>query len=139
MIDTRDLVEKREELQTNLVDSFNEYFETEIGDFDELIEHIDNSDNKDVEGWRDDKVYDFEYIDEINELEDEITNFFYGKALIPNDDFTEYCKDMVENCYNLKDVPDFIKYNINWDGVASDLEVDYSSVTYQGVSYLVRA
>ena len=43
MIDTRDLVEKREELQTDLVDSFNEYFETKIGDFDELIEHIDNS------------------------------------------------------------------------------------------------
>ena len=46
---------------------------------------------------------------------------------------------MAENCYNLKDVPDFIKYNINWDGVASDLEVDYSSVTYRGESFLVRA
>ena len=46
---------------------------------------------------------------------------------------------MVENCYNLKDVPDFIKYNINWRGVASDLEVDYTNVTYQGESYLVKA
>ena len=129
MIDTRDLVEKREELQTNLVDSFNDYFETEIGDFDELIKHIDNSDNEDVEEWRDDKVYDFEHIDEINELEDEITEFPFGETLIPNDDFTEY----------LEDVPDFIKDNINWEGVASDLEVDYSNVTYQGESYLVRA
>lgn len=139
MIDTRDLVEKREELQTNLVDSFNDYFETEIGDFDELIKHIDNSDNEDVEEWRDDKVYDFEHIDEINELEDEITEFPFGETLIPNDDFTEYCKEMVNDCYNLKDVPDFIKDNINWEGVASDLEVDYSNVTYRGESYLVRA
>ena len=137
MIDTRDLVEKIEELQTNLVDSFNEYFETKIGDFDELIEHIDNSDNEDVEEWRDDKVYDFEHIDEINELEDEITEFSFGETLIPNDDFTEYCKGMVEDY--LYNVPYFIKYRINWDGVASDLEVDYSSVTYQGESYLVRA
>ena len=139
MIDTIDLVEKREELQTNLVDSFNNYFDTEIEDFDELTKHISNSDNEDVEEWRDDKVYDFEHIDEINELEDEITEFPFGETLIPNDDFTEYCKDMVEDCYNLKDVPDFIKDNINWEGVASDLGVDYSNVTYQGVSYLVRA
>ena len=138
MIDTRDLVEKREELQTNLVNSFNEYFETKIGDFDELIEHIDNSDNEDVGEWRDDKVYDFEHIDEINELEDEITEFSFGETLIPNDDFTEYCKDMVD-CYDLGNVPVFIKDNINWSGVASDLSVDYTNVTYQGVSYLVRA
>ena len=139
MIDTRDLAEKREELQTNLVDSFNEYFEIEIGDFDELIKHIDNSDNKDVEEWRDDKVYDFEHIDEINELEDEISEFSFGETLILEDDFIEYCEDMVEDCYNLRDVPVFIKNNINWEGVASDLSVDYTNVTYQGVSYLVRA
>ena len=138
MIDTRDLVEKREELQTNLVDSFNEYFETKIGDFDELIKHIDNSDNEDVEEWRDDKVYDFEHIDEINELEDEISDFSFGETLIPEDDFTKYCEDMVNDCYDMKNVPSFVKYNINWEGVASDLEVDYSSVTYQGESFLVR-
>ena len=34
---------------------------------------------------------------------------------------------------------DFIKYNINWDGVASDISVDYTNVTHQGESYLVRA
>ena len=138
-IDTRDLAEKRDELQTDLVNSFNDYFDTELEDFGDLISYIDNSDNEDVEEWRDDKVYDFEHINEINELEDETTEFPFGETLIPEDDFTEYCEDMVEICYNLKDVPDFIKYNINWDGVASDLEVDYSSVTYQGVSYLVRA
>ena len=136
ILDTRDLAEKREELQTDLVNSFNEYFETKIGDFDELIKHIDNSDNEDVEEWRDDKVYDFEHIDEINELEDEITEFPFGETLIPNDDFKDYCKDLVE--YDSDNIPDFIKYNINWDGVASDLEVDYSSVTYQGKTYLYR-
>ena len=138
IIDTHSLIETRDELQTNLVDSFNEYFETKIGDFDELIKHIDNSDNEDVEEWRDDKVYDFEHIDEINELEDEISEFSFGETLILEDDFIEYCEDMVEDCYNLRDVPGFIKNNINWEGVASDLSVDYTNVTYQGVSYLVR-
>ena len=138
MIDTRDLAEKREELQTNLVDSFNNYFDTEIEDFDELIKHIDNSDNEDVQEWKEDNSDDFDHIEEIDYVEDNVSEFSFGETLIPNDDFTEYCKDTAENCYNLKDVPDFIKYHINWDGVASDLEVDYSSVTYQGESFLVR-
>ena len=139
MIDTRDLAEKREELQTNLVDSFNDYFDTEIEDFDELTKHIDSSENEDVQEWREDNSDDFEHIEEIDELEGEISGFTFGETLIPNDDFTEYCKDMVNDCYDMRDVPSCIKYNINWEGVASDLEVDYTNVTYQGKSYLVRA
>ena len=135
MIDTRDLVEKREELQTDLVNSFNDYFDTELEDFGDLTSYIDNSEDEDVQKWKEDNSDDFEHIDEINELEDEITNFSFGETLIPNDDFTEYCKDMVEDY--LYNVPDFLKDNINWGGVASDLEVDYSSVTYQGESFLV--
>ena len=139
MIDTRDLVKKREELQTNLVDSFNEYFDTEIEDFDELTKHISNSEDEDVQEWRDDNSDDFEHIKEIDELDDKISEFSFGEILILEDDFIEYCEDMVADCYYLTNVPDFIKDNINWEGVASDLGVDYSNVTYQGVSYLVRA
>ena len=139
MIDTRDLAEKREELQTDLVNSFNDYFDTEIEDFDELTKHIDNSEDEDVQEWREENDNDFDHIEEIDYIEDNVSEFIYGETLIPGDDFTEYCEDMVNDCYNLKDVPDFIKNNINWEGVASDLEVDYSNVTYQGESYLVRA
>ena len=137
MIDTRNLVEKREELQTNLVDSFNNYFDTEIEDFDELTKHIDNSEDEDVQEWREENDNDFDHIEEIDYVEDEVFDFSFGETLIPEDDFTEYCKDMVEDY--LYNVPDFIKDNINWDGVASDLSVDYNNVTYQGESYLVRA
>ena len=136
MIDTRDLADKREELQTDLVDSFNNYFDTEVEDFDELVKHIDDSENEDVQEWRDDNSDDFEHIEEIDELEDEISEFFNGETLILEDDFTECCIDMVEDCYNL---PGFVKDNIDWNGVASDLSVDYTNVKYQGESYLVRA
>ena len=136
MINTRDLAEKREELQTDLVNSFNDYFDTELEDFGDLTSYIDNSEDEDVQEWKEDNSDDFDHIEEINYLESELTDFIYGETLIPSDDFTEYCKGMVEDY--LYNVPDFIKDNINWDGVASDLEVGYSSVTYQGESYLVR-
>ena len=138
MIDTRDLAEKREELQTDLVNSFNDYFDTELEDFDELIKHIDNSDNEDVEEWKEDNSDDFDHIEEIDYIEDNISEFSFGATLIPVDDFTKYCEDMVNDCYDLGNVPRFIKDNINWDGVASDLSVDYSEINYQGLIYLYR-
>ena len=139
MIDTRDLAEKRDELKEFLVDDFNLTFEKEIKDFDELIEIVDNSEDKDVQKWRDDNSDDFDHIEEIDELEEEISEFSFGETLIPEDDFTMYCEELIGDCYDLTNVPSFIKNNINWEGVASDLSVDYTNVTYQGVSYLVRA
>ena len=138
MIDTRDLAEKRDELKEFLVDDFNLTFEKEIEDFDELIEIVDNSEDEDVQKWKEDNSDDFEHIEEIDELEDEISDFSSGETLIPEDDFTEYCKDMVD-CCDLRGVPEFIKDNIDWEGVASYLEIDYINVTYQGESYLVRS
>ena len=138
MIDTKDLAEKRDELKEFLVDDFNYIFEKEIEDFDELIEIVDNSEDKDVQEWREENDNDFDHIEEIDYVEDNVLEFSFGETLIPNNDFTEYCKDMVEDCYNLKDVPDFIKFNVNWEGVASDLGVDYSEIKYQGETYLYR-
>ena len=135
MLDTRDLEVKRDELKEFLVDDFNLTFEKEIEDFDELIEIVDNSEDEDVQEWKEDNSDDFDHIEEIDELEDEISDFSYGETLIPEDDFTEYCKDMVD----LGNVPGFIEGNIDWEGVASDLSVDYTNVTYQGESYLVRS
>ena len=138
ILDTRDLAEKREELQTDLVNSFNDYFDTELEDFGDLTSYIDNSEDEDVQKWKEDNSDDFDHIEEIDELENGISDFSFGETLIPNDDFTEYCKDMV-NCWDLGNVPVFIKDNINWEGVALYLEVDYIDVTYQGESYLVRS
>ena len=138
MKDTRDLEVKRDELKEFLVDDFNYIFEKEIEDFDELIEIVDNSEDKDVQEWREENDNDFDHIEEIDYVEDNVLEFSFGETLIPNNDFTEYCKDMVEVCYNLKDVPDFIKFNVNWEGVASVLGVDYSEIKYQGETYLYR-
>lgn len=139
MKDTRDLAEKRDELKEFLVDDFNYMFEKEIEDFDELIEIVDNSEDEDVQEWREENDNDFDHIEEIDYIEDNVSEFSFGATLIEEDEFEDYCKDLVEDCYDLDNVPGFIKYNINWSGIASDLSVDYSEVNYQGESYLVRA
>ena len=139
MIDTRDLAEKRDELKKFLVDDFNLTFEKEIEDFDELIKHTDDSENEDVQEWKEDNSDDFDHIEEIDYIEDNVSGFSFGATLILEDEFEDYCKDLVEDCYDLGNVPGFIKDKINWRGIASDLSVDYSEIKYQGESYLVRA
>ena len=139
MIDTRDLAEKREELQTDLVNSFNDYFDTEFEDFGDLTSYIDNSEDEDVQNWKEDNSDDFDHIEEIDYIEDTVSEFSFGETLIEDDEFEDYCRDLVEDCYDLGNVPGFIENNINWSGIASDLSVDYNNVTYQGKSYLVRA
>lgn len=139
MKDTRDLEVKRDELKEFLVDDFNLTFEKEIEDFDELTEIVDNSEDENIQEWTEDNSNDFDHVEEIDYIEDTVSAFRYGTTLIEEDEFEDYCRDLVEDCYDLRDVPEFIKNNIDWDGVASDLSVDYSEVNYQGESYLVRA
>lgn len=59
--------------------------------------------------------------------------------MIAEDHFTDYCKELVSDLgYLPDDLPSFIESNINWDGVASDLKADYSTVTLDGEDYLHR-
>lgn len=147
-IDTRELLEDLENLQEQILDGFNETFETELTEFDEIEEHtskflgmsISDEDFEEFEAyWAD----EYNSIREITELREDIDgyagdDFEDGIQLILEEDFEEYCEDLVEDCYDLKEVPQFIKDNIDWEGVANDLRDDYSEVEFRGDNYLYR-
>lgn len=146
-IDTRDLKEKREELQQQILDDFNEKFETEFDDFDEItLERLDIDDFEEmgrdtIEEFTDYWKPEYRMIEEIDGIESEVGNEFdYGCTLIPESDFTKYCEDLVQDVGDLpKGIPSYIRNNIDWDGVAEDLKVDYSELQYEGETYLYRA
>ena len=90
-----------------------------------------------LEFWED----ELKEIEEINDLEDEINNgeFEFGTTLIDEDDFEEYCEDLVSDIGDLpKDLPSYISNNIDWSGIADDLRQDYSEVEFRGTTYLYR-
>jgi len=90
-----------------------------------------------LEYWED----ELKEIEEINELENEINNgeWEFGTYLIDEDDFEEYCEDLVSDIGDLpKDLPSYISNNIDWSGVADDLRADYSEVTFRNTTYLYR-
>lgn len=149
-IDTRDLVEKREELKQEVLDYWNEYQEERLDnefeqdDFEDAITVIENlRDNGSfdfIAAWSD----DISQIEAIDELENEVDdysgdNFEDGVTLIEECDFEEYCEDLMKDCgYISNDLPAIIENNIDWSGISEDIRIDYTEVEYEGRTYLFR-
>ena len=75
---------------------------------------------------------------ELESLSEEISEWQHGEALIPEDEFVEYCQQLLEDIGDLpKDLPGYIA--IDWDKTADNLRANYSEVEYQGTTYLVRS
>lgn len=109
--DTREIIEEIERLESIIEDS---------EDMTEVLEAKEEV--KELQG----------IIDEIGR------EAKYGVHLIDENDFTDYCREMLEDCGDIpKDLPSYI--SIDWDDTAKNLEVDYSSIEINGTNYLYRA
>lgn len=136
-LDTRNLAEEREELKQSILDSFLENF-PHYEDMTDTFEDI-RFEEEEIESWKDDWIDEIEIITDINNLEDEVgSEFEYGVTLIEEDEFEEYCEELVTDCgYISRDFPSWIE--IDWEATASNVRQDYSEVDYQGRTYLFRA
>lgn len=138
-LDTRDLIDERDNLKTAIFDSFIESFPQ----YEEMTESFEDIrfEEEEIESWKGYFLDDLQSIKEIDDLEDEISSseWDYGLQLIDEDDFQEYCEDLVSEIGDLpKDLPSYISNNIDWSGVSEDLQVDYSEVEFRGTNYLYR-
>jgi len=137
ILDTRDLIEKRDELKETIFNSFIETFpqyEDQTDSFEDIL-----LDEEELESWKEEFEHELEEIDEIDQIENDLGDeFIHGVTLINNDDFEEYTKDLLEELdYIPKDFPSWIE--IDWEATSKNVEQDYTDVTYRGVNYLGRA
>lgn len=137
-MDSRDLETEREDLKQEILNDFLEVF-PQYEDMTDTFEDI-RLDEEEIESWRDNWQTELEVIEDINELENSVgSEWSYGVTLIDEDDFQDYCEELVSDIGDLpKDLPSYISNNIDWEGVAEDLKVDYSEVEFRGTSYLYR-
>lgn len=154
-LDTRDLCEilnKMESERENLVDWLTEKkeaLEEATKTFNESTETDEDREEKendviearteweeavqDLADWDDDNGEEFK---ELQVMRDNIDMWEDGVTLIPEDDFEEYTRDLIEDVYGK--LPDIIDCNIDWGGVANALKMDYSEFEYQGTTYWGR-
>lgn len=80
-------------------------------------------------------------LEELNDLENEVGGEWqHGETMIPEDKFEDYARQFAEDIGALKGVGDKWPCTcIDWEQAAKELAMDYTTVTYQGTEYLVRA
>ena len=136
VLDTRDLIEKREELKEKIFNDFLECFpqyEDMTDSYDDIL-----MEEEEIQDWKEGWYKEIEHIEEIDSIEEEIgSEFDYGTTLIDEYDMEEYVKDLLEELgYIPKDFPSWIE--IDWSSTADNVKQDYSEVTYQGREYFYR-
>lgn len=136
ILDTRNLAERREELKQEILDSFLENFPH----YEEMTESFEDIlfEEEEIQSWKEDFEDELKEIEEIDNIENELgSEFDYGVTLIPEDDFTNYTKELLEDVgYIPNDFPSWIE--IDWEATAHNVSQDYIEVEYQGNSYYGR-
>ena len=92
---------------------------------------------KNNENWENEK----NELDLLKALEEECkdcTGWQEGEDLIRYDYFTKYTRELCEDIGAIpSDLPYYISNHINWDGVANEIMLDYASIDFDGVEYLI--
>jgi hypothetical protein len=134
VIDSRDIIERIEELDGELQTGFEEY--TENGgtlNFDEWLE------DEAIECLADEKQ-EFKVLEKLAEEASGSPDWEYGETLIRESYFTEYAEELCKDIGEIpKELPWYIANHIDWDGVAGELKADYMEVDFGGVAYFIRA
>ena len=134
-LDTRELQERLEELE--------EMRESYIRDNSQNHESEEESEEEftrlSIE-WSKDNVEEAEELEELISLRDEIgSEWKHGVTLIPEDDFEEYAKQLAEDLGMINESASWPNNCIDWERAARELQMDYSSTTFQGTEYLYRS
>lgn len=130
VIDSRDIIERIEELEIKL----NTLWEVEKEDipFDVFLETLYSASNHiglDV-------ADEYKILKALaEECEQYASDWEYGETLIHRDYFEQYMDEMIEDCYELpKDLPYWMSIKLDYDA----LEQDYTSVYFDGEEFLIR-
>lgn len=140
IINVSDIIERFEELETDLLEAFNEQQEIEetpeltATDYEDALfqEWLKVTVHDDAEEFR-------ELMDLIETLKNEggdeqWRGDWYPQSLIRESHFEEYMDEMIADCYEIPKLPDFM--TVVLDYVA--LRMDYSDIEIDGVTYLYR-
>lgn len=80
-----------------------------------------------------------ERLEAIRELLDDIGPDAYdGVTLIPEDEFEDHARELAEEIGAIPEDNGWPVYCIDWKWAASELQTDYSTVTFDGTDYYYR-
>ena len=132
VLDSRDVIERLEELQgerQDLLDIFN--------DCEEGSEERQDADQA-LKDWDEDNGEELASLRQLNEEGEQVAeDWIHGATLVRESYWVEFVEeDLKELGYLPKDLPHWIE--IDWERTAENVRQDYSTVDFGGVDYYVR-
>lgn len=139
IIDIRDIIERFEELETELVSIYNE----QASEDDQAHDSEDDDFITWLAGLDTEEAQEFKQLQDILEElkgcggDEQFRGDWYPITLIREDYFTEYCIELVQDVGDLpRDLPTYLE--IDWEKTADNLRHDYSWVSIGDNDYLYR-
>lgn len=128
ILDSRDIIERIDELES-LRDSLSEALES--GDA-ELIERCELS-------FGEEEREELRVLSELAEEASSSPDWQYGESLIRESHFVEYARQFAEDVGLVSRRRSWPSNHIDWEAAARSLRMDYFSVDFGGVEYLIRS
>lgn len=159
-IDSRDIIARHEELtdaRNNLVElieaaeedlnefikdnGLTDYTEDEIRSLQELQEEVDGA-KSDLAMFNTEDA--LELLNKIVEECEDSPDWAYGEVLIRESYFTDYIKDLINDCYDYPTELNDGKWPWNhlimdWEAAAEEAKADYFTIETDGETYYIRA
>lgn len=168
VIDSRDVIARIEELEAEreaLAEAMAEATEalgeaeTALADIqaslDELAECSDEEDTaKDaleearealdtateaLQDWDDDNGAELAALKALAEKGEGWADWPHGETLIRDSYFEDYARELADDCGMIPDGPGWPCNCIDWEKAARELQYDYSTVDFDGVTYWIRS
>lgn len=145
IIDSRDVIARIEELEAereSLADALTEAQEAltfpSEPDAREAFEETANMAREALKDWDNDNGAELAALKSLAaEAEGYAPDWTYGETLIRDSYFVDYCEELLKDIGDLpKDIPHYIE--IDWEKTARNIQVDYTSVDFDGITYWVR-
>lgn len=143
VIDSRDIIERLEELESErecLVSTYNECREAAERCVDDVGYRQDMMDaSKALADWMDDYAHELEALKALaDEAADYAEDWEYGVTLIRDSYFKDYVMELAEYIGAINANATWPNDCIDWAMAARELQMDYTAVEFDGVTYWVR-
>lgn len=132
VLDSRDIIARIEHLRSEIEAAYEDA-KGEATEFPPIVEWTDTDDCPALEMVEELKTLEaFQ-----SEAEGYAPDWRHGATLIRRNYFKDYCEELVSDIGDMpREIPSYIV--IDWQATANNIEVDYTTVDFDGVEYLVR-
>lgn len=145
VIDSRDVIERIEELEgerQDLQDEFETAVDNELQNTDpeqrETLNTVRNDAYKALTDWDEENKAELDALKAlVEEAEGYSEDWRHGATLVRDSYFEDYARELLEDCGDIpRNLPHYIE--IDWEATARNIRMDYTEVDFDGVSYWVR-